>query len=66
VAAAVGGALVAVVALAGGGSALVQLPALLVGEAGAAVASRSATAVAAILALGGLIWALRGGRSRPA
>jgi hypothetical protein len=61
-AAAVGGAVVAVVALAGGGSALVQLPALLAGEAGAAVASRSATAVAAILALGGLMWALRGGR----
>jgi hypothetical protein len=66
VVAAVGGALVAMVALAGGGSALVQLPALLAGEAGAAVASRSATAAAAILALGGLIWALRGGRGGPA
>jgi hypothetical protein len=66
VAAAVGGALVAMVALAGGGSALVQLPALLTGEAGAAVASRSATAAAAILALGGLVWALRSGRGRPA
>jgi hypothetical protein len=66
VASAVGGALVAVVALAGAGSALVQLPALLAGEAGAAVASRSATAAAAILALGGLLWARRDGRSRPA
>ncbi|BDG72852.1 hypothetical protein [Roseomonas fluvialis] len=65
VAAAIGGALVAVIALAGGGSALPQLPALLAGEASAAVASRSATAVAAILALGGLVWALRG-RSVPA
>ena len=66
VAAAIGGALVAMVALAGGGSALVQLPALLTGEAGAAVASRSATAAAAILALGGLVWALRSGRGGPA
>jgi hypothetical protein len=66
VVAAIGGALVAMVALAGGGSALVQLPALLTGEAGAAVASRSATAAAAILALGGLVWALRSGRGRPA
>ncbi len=67
VAAAVGGAVVAVIALAGGGSALAQLPALLAGEAGAAVASRSATAIAAILALVGLAWALRGGnRSAPA
>ena len=63
---AIGGALVAMVALAGGGSALVQLPALLSGEAGAAVASRSATAAAAIMALGGLVWALRSGRGRPA
>ncbi|MFN7306331.1 MAG: hypothetical protein ACK5TQ_07090 [Acetobacteraceae bacterium] len=66
VVAAIGGALVAMVALAGGGSALVQLPALLSGEAGAAVASRSATAAAAIMALGGLVWALRSGRGRPA
>ncbi len=67
VAAAIGGAVVAFVALAGGGSALAQLPALLAGEAGAAVASRSATAIAAILALVGLAWALRGGnRSAPA
>jgi hypothetical protein len=66
VAAAVGGALVAAVALAGGGSALAQLPALFAGEAGAAIASRAATAIAAILALVGLAWALRGGRSAPA
>jgi hypothetical protein len=66
VAAAVGGAVVASIALAGGGSALAQLPALLAGEAGAAVASRSATAVAAIVALVGLVWALRGRRSAPA
>ncbi len=58
VAAAVGGALVAAIALMGGGTALPQVPALFTGEAGAAIASRSATAVAAILALLGLGWAL--------
>jgi hypothetical protein len=62
IAAAAGGALVAAVALIGGGSALAQLPALVSGEAGAAIASRAATAIAAILALGGLAWALRGAR----
>lgn len=46
------GVLVAVLALFGGGSALAQLPALLAGDAGAAVASRSATALVAILLLG--------------
>jgi hypothetical protein len=61
-AAASGGALVAAVALMGGGSALAHLPALLSGEAGAAIASRAATAIAAILALGGLAWSLFGTR----
>jgi hypothetical protein len=61
-AAASGGALVAAVALRGGGSALAHLPALFAGEAGAAIASRAATATAAILALAGLGWALLGGR----
>lgn len=61
-AAAAGGALVAVAALMGGGSALAHLPALFTGEAGAAIASRAATAVAAILALAGLGWAVLGGR----
>lgn len=60
--AAVGGALLAAVALFGGGSALVHVPALLSGEAGAAIASRSATALAAILALVGLAWALLSAR----
>lgn len=62
VAAAAAGALVAAVALMGGGSALAHLPALFAGEAGAAMASRAATAVAAILALAGLAWALASGR----
>jgi hypothetical protein len=62
VAAAAGGALVAVVALMGGGSALAHLPALLSGDAGAAIASRAATAIAAILGLAGLAWALLAGR----
>lgn len=56
--AAAGGAVLCAVALAGGASALGQLPALFTGEAGAAVASRAATATAAILALVGLAWAL--------
>ncbi len=56
------GAVVCAVALMGGGSALPQLPALLSGEAGAAVASRAGTALAAILALAGMAWALAFGR----
>lgn len=56
------GAVVCLVALMGGGSALAHLPALLGGEAGAAIASRAATAVVAILALGGMGWALAFGR----
>lgn len=56
------GAVVCAVALMGGGSALPQLPALLAGEAGAAVASRAGTALAAILALAGMAWALAFGR----
>ena len=56
------GAVVCVVALMGGGSALPQVPALLTGEAGAAIASRASTAVAAILALAAMGWALAFGR----
>ena len=62
VVAAVLGALVCGVALMGGGSALPQLPALLAGEAGPAIASRAATAAVAILALAGMGWALAFGR----
>ncbi|MBP0464544.1 hypothetical protein J5Y09_11560 [Roseomonas sp. PWR1] len=57
--AAAGGALLCAVAFAGGGSALAQVPALLDGQAGAAIASRAATAALAILALAGLVLALR-------
>lgn len=61
------GALLCAVALAGGGSALAQVPALATGEAGAAVASRAATAALALLALAGLGWALlRPGRGAAA
>ncbi len=56
------GALVCAVALMGGGSALPQVPALLSGEAGAAIASRASTAAVAILALAGMAWALAFGR----
>lgn len=56
------GAVVCAVALMGGGSALPQVPALLAGEAGAAIASRAGTALAAILALAGMAWALAFGR----
>ena len=56
------GAVVCAVALMGGASALAQLPALLAGEAGAAIASRASTAVAAILALAAMGWALAFGR----
>ena len=56
------GAVVCLVALMGGGSALPQLPALFAGEAGAAVASRASTAIVAILALAGMGWALAFGR----
>lgn len=62
VVAAVLGALVCGVALMGGGSALVHLPALLAGEVGPATAPRAATAVVAILALAGMGWALAFGR----
>jgi hypothetical protein len=57
--AASGGALLCAVAFAGGGSALAQVPALLDGQAGAAIASRAATASLAMLALVGLAIALR-------
>lgn len=56
------GVLVCAVALMGGGSALPQLPALLAGEAGPAIASRATTALVAILALGGLAFGLLRGR----
>jgi hypothetical protein len=56
------GALVCAVALMGGGSALPHLPALVAGEAGAAIASRAGTALVAILALAGMAWALAFGR----
>lgn len=56
------GAVVCAIALMGGGSALPQVPALLAGEAGAAIASRAGTALAAILALAGMAWALAFGR----
>jgi len=56
------GALVCVIALMGGGSALPQLPAVLAGEAGPATASRAATALVALLALAGLAHALIRGR----
>lgn len=56
------GALVCAVALMGGGSALPQVPALLSGEAGAAIASRASTALAAILALAAIAIALARGR----
>jgi hypothetical protein len=56
------GALVCAVALMGGGSALVHLPALLDGNAGPATASRASTAIAALLALAGMAWALAAGR----
>jgi hypothetical protein len=56
------GAVVCAVALMGGGSALPQVPALLAGEAGPAIASRAGTALAAILALAGMAWALAFGR----
>ncbi|WP_237213923.1 hypothetical protein [Falsiroseomonas oryziterrae] len=56
------GAVICAVALMGGGSALPQLPALLSGEAGAAIASRASTALAAILALAGIAYALARGR----
>ena len=56
------GVVVCAVALAGGGSALGQVPALLSGEAGAAIASRASTAFVALLALGGMAWALAFGR----
>jgi hypothetical protein len=46
------GAVIAALALFGGGSALPQLPAILAGEAAAATLSRAATALAA---LGGLV-----------
>ena len=63
VAAAVAGAVLCAVALMGGGSALPHLPALMAGEASAAIASRAATAMVAILALAGLGFAiLRRGR----
>jgi hypothetical protein len=61
VAAALGAAICAAAVL-GGGSALAQLPALLSGEAGAAVASRATTALAAIAALGGIAYALASSR----
>jgi hypothetical protein len=56
------GAVVCLVALMGGGTALPQVPALLAGEAGPAIASRAATAAVAILALAGMAWALAFGR----
>jgi hypothetical protein len=56
------GVVVCLVALMGGGSALPQVPALLAGEAGPAIASRAATAMVAILALAGMAWALAFGR----
>ncbi|WP_203072397.1 hypothetical protein [Falsiroseomonas ponticola] len=56
------GALVCLIALMGGGSALPQLPAVLAGEAGPATASRAATALVALLTLAGLALALRRGR----
>jgi len=62
VVAAVLGAVVCAVALMGGGSALPQVPALLAGDAGPAIASRAATAAVAILALAGMGWALAFGR----
>lgn len=62
VVAAVLGAVVCGVALMGGGSALPQVPALLAGEAGPAIASRAATAAVAILALACMGWALAFGR----
>lgn len=52
------GATVCAIALMGGGTALPQLPALLAGEAGPAIASRAATAIVAILTLAGLAYAL--------
>ena len=52
--AAFGGAALCAIALMGGGSALPQLPGVFMGEAGAAIASRAATALVAILALIGL------------
>jgi hypothetical protein len=64
--AAAGGAVVAGVALFGGASALPHLPAVVTGEVGAAIAARAATALAAILALAGLIWAQLGTRRRAA
>lgn len=62
VAAAAIGAAICAVALMGGGSALLHLPALLAGEAGPAIASRAATAAMAILALGAMAYALVFGR----
>jgi hypothetical protein len=56
------GAVIAAVALMGGGSALMHVPALVSGEAGAAIASRAATAAMAILGLGTLAYALAFGR----
>ncbi|MBU8536289.1 hypothetical protein [Falsiroseomonas tokyonensis] len=48
-------------ALFGGGSALMQLPALLSGEAGAATASRAATALVALGGIAALAWPRRAG-----
>ena len=56
------GVVVCAVALMGGGSALPQVPALLAGEAGPAIASRAATAAVALLALAGIAYALAFGR----
>jgi hypothetical protein len=53
------GAVVCLLALFGGASALGQVPALLAGEAGAAAASRAATAVAAVIGLAALALATR-------
>lgn len=57
--AATGGAAICAIAVAGGGSALAEVPALLAGDAGAAIASRAAMATLAILALAGIAFALR-------
>lgn len=53
------GAVVCLLALFGGASALGQVPAVLAGEAGAAAASRAATALAAIIGLVALALAAR-------
>jgi hypothetical protein len=52
------GVAVAAMALLGGGSALPHLGSVLGGEASAAISSRAITALAAVLALAGIGWAM--------